>query len=215
VGRPKEHNAHTAVALLDAAERIAEQDGLAALAVRRVASEVGTTTRAVYSLFGSKEGLVVALGARAFDLLGATVGALPRTGDPMADLVQAGLVFRRFACEHPALFRLGVQRIDMPLESGRAFAGAAYRALAVLHERVGRLDEVGRLGQRPVEAAAWEFHALCEGLAAIEARCLTRGEGAERLWTDALSALIRGWGCDDSWPSRVPLDIDTRSTPLS
>jgi AcrR family transcriptional regulator len=215
VGRPKEHDADTAAALLNAAERIAEQDGLAALSTRRVANEVGTTTRAVYSLFGSKEGLVVALGARAFDLLGATIRALPRTGDPTADLVQAGLVFRRFARERPALFRLGVQLIDVPRESGRAFAGAAYRALAVLHERVGRLGDVGQLGDRPVVAAAWEFHALCEGLAAIETRCLVQGAAADRLWVDALSALIRGWGCDDPWLGQVPLDVDNRSTPLS
>ena len=53
MGRPREHDAGTAAALLDAAERIVESEGLAALSVRRVADEVGTTTRAVYSLFGS------------------------------------------------------------------------------------------------------------------------------------------------------------------
>jgi AcrR family transcriptional regulator len=183
------------------AEHIAEQEGLAALSVRRVAHEVGTTTRAVYSLFGSKEGLVVALGARAFDLLGATVAALPQTDYPVADLVQAGLVFRRFAREHPALFSIGVQRIDVPLDSGREFAGAAYRALGVLHERVSRLGEAGQLGPRTVEAAGWEFHALCEGLAAMEARdvrCNIQREDADRMWADALSALIRGWGCHES-----------------
>jgi AcrR family transcriptional regulator len=195
VGRPKEHNENTADALLNAAEHIAEREGLDALSVRRVAHDVGTTTRAVYSLFGSKEGLVVALGERAFDLLGATVAALPRTDDAVADLVRAGLTFRRFAREHPALFRLGVQRIDVPLESGREFAGAANRALAVLHGRVNRLGDAGQLGPRPVEAAAWEFHALCEGLAALEARCLFREEEADNLWRDALSALIYGWTC--------------------
>jgi AcrR family transcriptional regulator len=198
MGRPKEHDEHTAAALLNAAERIAQQDGVAALSVRRVAHEVGTSTRAVYSLFGSKEGLVGALGARAFDLLGAAITALPRTGEPLADLVQAGLAFRRFAWEHPALFRIGVQHIDVPLGSEREFAGAAYRALPVLHERVSRLDVAGRLGSRSVESAAWEFHALCEGLAAIEARCLIREETAAGLWEDALSALVRGWDCPGS-----------------
>jgi AcrR family transcriptional regulator len=97
VGRPKEHDERTAAALLSAAEHIAKQDGVAALSVRRVAHEVGTSTRAVYSLFGSKEGLVGALGARAFDLLGAAITALPQAGEPVTDLVQAGLAFRRFA----------------------------------------------------------------------------------------------------------------------
>jgi AcrR family transcriptional regulator len=198
VGRPKEHDERTAIALLDAAERVAEREELAAVSVRRVATEVGTTTRAVYSLFGSKDGLITALGVRAFDLLGATVGALPGTSDPAADLVEAGLVFCRFAREHPALFRIAVQHIDVPVEAGRGFAGARYRALAVLQDRVARLSESGRLGHRPVETAVWEFHALCEGLAALEARCLLRSEDADPLWRDALSALVHGWHGDDS-----------------
>jgi AcrR family transcriptional regulator len=210
MGRPKEHDEHTAAALLDAAERLAEREGVAALSVRRVASEVGTTTRAVYSLFGAKEGLVAALGARAFDLLGASVAALPQTGDPAADLVRAGLVFRRFAREHPALFRIGVQRTDVPPASGSAFADAAYRALAVLRARVARLGDAGRLGDRPLETAVWEFHALCEGLATLEARCLVQGVNADRLWPDALSALARGWASDDARPCQVPSDSDPR-----
>ena len=210
MGRPKEHDEHTAAALLAAAERLAEREGVAALSVRRVASEVGTTTRAVYSLFGSKEGLVAALGARAFDLLGASVAALPTTGEPGADLVRAGLAFRRFAREHPALYRIGVQRTDVPPAAGHAFAGAAFRALAVLRERVARLGDASGLGDRPVEAAVWEFHALCEGLATLDARCLVQTAEADRLWPDALSALIRGWGIDDSWPSEVPPDVDFR-----
>jgi AcrR family transcriptional regulator len=193
MGRPREHDERTAVALLDAAERIAERDGLNALSVRHVANEVGTTTRAVYSLFGAKEGLVAALGERAFDLLGEAVAAFPETDDLAADLVRSGLAFCRFAREHPALFRIGVQRTEVPAASERAFAGAAGRALAVLRDRVSRLGDAGELGDRPVEVAVWEFHALCEGLAAVEARCSIRVEDADRLWFDALSALVRGW----------------------
>ena len=53
MGRPKEHDARTAAALLEAAESVVQSDGVDALSVRRVADEVGTSTRAVYSLFGS------------------------------------------------------------------------------------------------------------------------------------------------------------------
>ena len=93
VGRPKEHDAQTATALLEAAERAIEDQGIDSVSVRGVAADVGTSTRAVYSLFGSKEGLVAALAARAFDVLGTAVARLPRTDDPTADLVRAGLTF--------------------------------------------------------------------------------------------------------------------------
>jgi len=44
---------------------------------------------------GNKDGLIVALSQRAFDLLGAAIAELPTSADPAADLVEAGVaVFR-------------------------------------------------------------------------------------------------------------------------
>src|SRR5689334_12551872 len=111
MGRPRRHGQDTAVRLVDAAERIVEGEGLDALTVRRVAEEVGTTTRAVYSVFGSKDGLFVALGVRAFDLLGAGISSLATTDDPACDLIRAGVdVFRPLVVEHPSLYRIAIQR---------------------------------------------------------------------------------------------------------
>src|SRR5690242_10662106 len=106
VGRPREHDERTATALLAAAERLVEVGGPDVVSIRAVAGESGTTTRAVYSLYGSKQGLMDALAAHAFDLLRDGIGRLPTTPAPVDDLVEAGLMFRRFAVEHPALFRL-------------------------------------------------------------------------------------------------------------
>jgi hypothetical protein len=49
------------------------------------------------------------------------------------------------------------------------------------------------LGGRSVHDGALEFHALCEGLAAVEARGMFRDGEAERLWREALGALVRGF----------------------
>jgi AcrR family transcriptional regulator len=193
LGRPREHDESTAAALLVAAERVVEAGGLAALSVRGVANDAGATTRAVYSLFGSKDGLVVALGARAFDLLGAAVAELPETDDPGGDLVQAGLVFRRFAREHPALFMVGVQRALPSRELWDRFRGAAGAALATLHARLERLAARDALGGRSVPEAAWQFHALCEGLAAADLRDPAVGRRSEARWHAALNALVRGF----------------------
>src|SRR5215831_9348779 len=104
MGRPRRHDQDAARSLLDAAERIVEADGVDGLTVRRVAEAGGTTTRGVYSVFGSKDGLVVALGRRAFDLLRDELDALPTTRDPAADLVEAGLlVWRPFVLGHSAM----------------------------------------------------------------------------------------------------------------
>src|SRR5262245_23813820 len=106
MGRPREHDDRTAAALLAAAERAVEQGGSDALSLRAIANEAGTTTRAVYSLFGSKGGLIAALGAAAFEFLRTGVESVPLTDDPAADLVETGLVFRRLAIERPALYAI-------------------------------------------------------------------------------------------------------------
>jgi AcrR family transcriptional regulator len=195
MGRPREHDEQTAVALLEAAEQVIEKDGISAASVRRVADEAGTTTRAVYSLFGSKDGLLVALAARAFELLGAAVHALPSTDDPAADLVAAGVdVFRPFALTHPILFRVGVQRTGVAADPEAPFLEARMKALSELEARLRRLEEAGMLGKRPVRRSAFAFHAMCEGLAEMELRGgLPPGREAE-MWRDALSALVAGFG---------------------
>jgi AcrR family transcriptional regulator len=195
MGRPKAHDERTAVALLDAAERLIAEDGVDALSVRRVAGAIDTSVRAVYSLFGSKEGLVVALGVRAFDLLWEAINQLPVTDDPAGDLLEAGvMVFRRFVLEHPALFRLAVQHEAVSVELAEGFRSAAEHALDDLAFRVARVAEAQQLGTRPLYMAVCEFHALCEGLAALELRRVLPDDEAERIWRDGLAALVAGWG---------------------
>ena len=141
VGRPREHDQLTAAALLAAGERAVAHGGLEALSVRGVAAEAATTTRAVYSLFGSRDGLIAALGAHTYDLLRTALERLPQTADPQADMVEAGLMFRRFALEHPALFSIGIQRTLTSSELWPQFRAAANDALAVLSRRLARLQE--------------------------------------------------------------------------
>jgi len=194
MGRPRLHDETTAAALLDAAEEIAETEGLQALTVRRVADRTGTTTRAVYTSLGSKQALVSGLGVRAFDMLAAMVESLPPASDPAADLVAAGtLGFRPFALNHPALFRIGIQQTYVAPDVARSIVPAAERALPALHRRIARLRDAGRLGPRAIPEAAREFHAACEGLAALEMRCWIRPEDGHRIWHDTLSALVAGW----------------------
>ena len=192
MGRPREHNERTASALLEPAARPSVVPGIGALSRRELASDAGTTTRAVYSLFGSKEGLLGALGSRAFELLEEGLEALPMTDDPCADLTDAALMFRRFALEHPALFSIGIQRTDP--EAWPHFRSAASSALAVLHERIEPIAAADLIGERSVGEAALQFHSLCEGLAAVELRGTPLTPTPERFWRDAFGALIAGFG---------------------
>jgi AcrR family transcriptional regulator len=192
MGRPRAHDSDTAEALLGSAERVVAADGPGALSVRRVADDAGTTTRAIYSLFGSKNGLLVALGAHGFDLLGAEVARLAATKDPLDDLLAAGLVFRRFTLDRPVLFRVSFQREGVPSDLAVLFADSQQTALSQLVARLQRLADNGRLGRcSPLQAALY-FHAACEGLAAMELRGVLPARSATRMWREALRALLVG-----------------------
>jgi AcrR family transcriptional regulator len=191
VGRRKEHDESTAAALLDAAERTIAQEGVDALALRDVARDAGTTTRAIYTLFGSKDGLLGALGVRAFNFLQREIEALPVTDKPQDDLIEAALVFRRFALEHPALFSIAFHRADP--EIWPRFRAAAMDALVVLDRRFEPLADADLLGGRSVAEASTQFRALGEGVAWTELRGNPLPPDPDRFWRNAFHALITGF----------------------
>jgi AcrR family transcriptional regulator len=200
VGRPREHDDKTAAALLDAAERTIAENGLDALALREVARAAGTTTRAVYSLFGSKDGLLVTLGVRAFNLLQREIEALPATDQPRNDLVEVALIFRRFALEHPALFSIAFHRADPAIWP--RFRTAAMDALAVLDKRFEPLEDADLLGGRSIAEASTQFRALGEGAAWTELRGNPLPPDPERFWRNAFHALITGFAAPHPRPPR-------------
>lgn len=198
MGRPRQHDEQTRASLVTAAEQLVADGGPDALSVRTVAIHAGTTTRAVYSLFGSKQGLLTALAEQAYEQLHATVAALPETDDPVADLLAAGVHgFRPFVRAHPSLFRIAFQRVVPGLRPDAELTAARERALAPLITRIQRVHEAGLLGSTPIREAAIQFHTMCEGLANAELRGailrILPEDDEERAWRDGLSSLVRGF----------------------
>jgi AcrR family transcriptional regulator len=198
MGRPREHDDQTREALRAAAERLFDAHGVDGVSVRALADEVGTTTRAVYSLFGSREGLLVdALGSRAYGLLVAAMARHPETDDPVADLIDMAVgVFRRFVVEHPALFRIIFQRAVPRFDPGPELVQARAEALERLTAKLRRLEDARLLRTRSLAQVVIEYQALCEGLGNFEIRAnvlpmLRPGEEAAA-WREALTTLLRG-----------------------
>jgi AcrR family transcriptional regulator len=89
---------HAAVGLLD-------EHGPDALQTRKVASAAGTSTMALYTHFGGMRSLIAEVareGLRQFD----AALTVPQTVDPVADLFTCGGAYRRYAIEHPHMYRL-------------------------------------------------------------------------------------------------------------
>ena len=193
MGRPKEHNAATRAALLQAAEQMIATHGMDALSIRGVADAVGTTTRAVYSLFESKAGLLQALAVRLFELLDEAIGTIALTDDPREDLAAAAINgFRRVAIEHPSLYSLVFLRVVPDLQLGSDFSAIASATFARLEALVARVAE-DDAGDIDVPQLALAVHALTEGLASVELRQGVANPAAEQLWHDSVIALVDGF----------------------
>ena len=195
VGRRRLHDERTRANLLSAAECLVAEGGIDAVGVRAVAVRAGTTTRAVYALFGSKEELVQALAQRTYGLMMQRIATVPLTSDPGRDLI-SGTVrgFRMFALDHPDLFRLfftaQLPRPPLSTESNES----RLAALGLLLERVERAHSAGLLGGHSVEEVTLLWDALCTGLAMRETCGVIQPSEGERIWTDALDALLIGLG---------------------
>jgi AcrR family transcriptional regulator len=104
VARPKVHDEALRVRLLDEAGRLLSDEGPAALSMRRLANDVGTSTTAVYSLYGSKSALVRAVYLEGFSRFGSRLDAVVRSDDPVVDLLNLGLAYRDSALTDPHLY---------------------------------------------------------------------------------------------------------------
>lgn len=159
--------------LLRAASTAVSASGPDAVSLREVAREAGTTTAAVYSLFGSREALVDAVVAEGLRRFGAHLDAVPATDDPAADLLALGLAYRRSALAEPEFYRAmfpssGPGR-DARVEPTFRRLRAAVQRLADSGADLGDTDEV-----------ALRLWALVHGLVGLELGGHLPGDLAER-----------------------------------
>lgn len=194
MGRPKEHGEELRERLLATAGEILANEGPEALSIRRLADEVKTTTRAIYSLFGGKDGLVSAMYMQMADALAQRHLDVPRDDNPIAELLALAHAYRRAALEHPNLYPLVVGRpvpgfTPLPEAKARARGG-----LVRVHDAIERAIAQKKIVGRSRDAVVHEVWALLHGLALLE---ITGAFGppsrARPLWDDAVSAILAGF----------------------
>lgn len=191
MGRPREHDETTRQLLLDAAERLAGVEGAGAVSVRRLADEVGTTTRAIYSLFGSKEGLVRALYRVGFGRLEAHLAGVDSAEDPLDELRGLGIAYRHAARAQPNLYELMFGRPVAEFAPGDRDYVFARSTLNHLRQAVRRAADDGRL-RGDVESTTMQLWALVHGLASLELGGVPTETDFEAIWTTALDNLLAG-----------------------
>lgn len=84
-------------ALIDTAARLFSEAGPAALSTRRLAAEVGTSTMAIYTNFGSMSELIREIVQEGFSRLARMFAQVDQTEDAVADMACLGRVYRHNA----------------------------------------------------------------------------------------------------------------------
>ena len=93
-------------AIVAAARRILEADGLAALTMRNVAEAVGVKGPSLYKRVPDREALLRAVADSVVDDLSRTMARASATDDPAADVRAAVLAYRAFVRRNPNGYRL-------------------------------------------------------------------------------------------------------------
>ncbi|WP_250008009.1 TetR/AcrR family transcriptional regulator [Actinoplanes sp. M2I2] len=156
------------VRLVDEAARLLGEQGPAGLSLRKLAAQAGVSTMPVYTLFGDKNGLLGAMHREGFRRLGAALDAVPHTDEPLTDLTELGLAYRRAALESPHLYGLMFGRIVPEFSPGaddRAAADLSYQPLVA---GVARCQAAGVFTDGDPQRIALHLWAVSHGMVNLE-----------------------------------------------
>lgn len=168
MARPKVHDASLRARLLDRAGELFSEGGPEALSLRKLATDAGTSTTAVYSLFGGKPGLLRALYIEALDRFITHLRAGGVTDDPTEDLLHLGLAYRRSAIDDPHLYAIVFADSIPGFQPDKEAREHASAALDLLRDTIRRCVEEKLFVEQPIDRLALATWALIHGLVSLE-----------------------------------------------
>ncbi|MEV5103997.1 TetR/AcrR family transcriptional regulator [Streptomyces massasporeus] len=189
MGRPRTNDEAVKERLVVCATEMLATRPRESVTVRAVAAAAETSTTAVYSLFGGKDGLIGAVRDRAVAGLFQDVSAVPTSEDPLADLYALAVAYRRWGQGHSHLYTVlfgGVQSFD---PSGEVGGDDPIRPL---------LTAIDRAVKEPVLAGeptsiALSMWAAMHGVVTLELAGALDTATAEAAFRSTMHAVLRGW----------------------
>jgi len=194
VPRAKQRTPELRDRVLRVAVALLAREGAAQLTTRRVAEHAGTSTPAVYELFGDKAGLVREIFFEGFRMLRRQFDRLAESDDPRADLARVMQAFRAFIRENPVLAELMFLRRFTDFDPGPSERDAGRAVREFIVGRVQRCIDAGLFSGDAADLAH-ALVALTQGLAANEVAGWlgTSKASIERRWQLAIDALLDGF----------------------
>ncbi|MGB0749174.1 MAG: TetR/AcrR family transcriptional regulator [Magnetospiraceae bacterium] len=149
---------------LDATGEIIAQEGLRALSTRKVANHIGYTVGTLYNHFRNLDDLILILNGETLDSLHETLKAIPRTGDPAADLKKLAETYLRFTWEHLHVWNTIFEHsLPADIEVPEWYQKKLVRLLEIIEIALSPLSEAMPPAERAKHARIlWSaVHGLC------------------------------------------------------
>ncbi|MEV5576055.1 TetR-like C-terminal domain-containing protein [Spirillospora sp. NPDC052269] len=189
MGRPRTNDEAVGERLVACATELLATGSRDSVTVRAVAAAADTSTTAVYSLFGGKDGLFGAVRDRAVAGLFQELSAVPTSEDPLADLHALAAAYRRWGRGHSHLYTVlfgGAQSFD---PSGAVGAADPVRPLIAAIDRAVACSVL----EGDATSIALSLWITLHGLVALELAEALDTPTADAAFHSAIPAALRGW----------------------
>lgn len=200
MARPKSYDEQLRTALLEGAARTIAEGGVHGLVMRRLAAQHGTSTSAIYALFGGKPGLLEAVVNQGVASLTEAMSSVVITSDATADLREIGRVYRRWALGHRDLYAamFGRQMVPVAGREGTVMQLLG-QGLAPVIGALGRLAAQGRLRSADLPTVGMCLWSGIHGIVDLEHgiyQYLLPVPARDAVYETYLDAMIRAWLID-------------------
>ena len=206
MGRPRTYDEALREQLILRASNMMSENGYHGVSLRVLTRDVGTSTNAVYTLFGSKEALMAEAMLRHLDSLISQEGMPPETDDPEQDLRSVAALYRDFAVGDPNSFNAAFEALKETRKSRsltdrvnpelRDLDKKLFGHIHTVCKRIASANPDADLDPQRMAVAVW---ALIHGYSALEiSGALPKESDDDKdVFDEAVHAMYLGWLAKD------------------
>lgn len=132
--------------IVEEALRIVTHEGPEGITIRALAQRLGLSAGSIYSHFRSKDELLQQVAAQGFEMLMKEAIGAAELADPREAMLEGGRRYLAFAMQHPALYRLMFEEVDLARFRAEPLTPVPGRALYDLYRDLySRAVEAGAI----------------------------------------------------------------------
>ncbi|MGV9385084.1 WHG domain-containing protein [Nonomuraea sp. NPDC003707] len=189
MGRPRTNDDTVKDRLIESATEMFATRPRESITIRALAAAAGTATAAVYSLFDGKDGVIAEVRDRAVAGLSQELLAVAASDDPLADLYELAVAYRRWGREHRHLYMVLFGGVQSFHPSGDVGAADPVRPLI---EAIDRALSASALSG-DATSIALSLWVTLHGLVTLELAGALDTATAEATFRSTIPAALRGW----------------------